>query len=50
MNQLTPEEEKELLKGCPKGTFTLMLLLGLCMSAGWAYMYFGMFLKHGPVS
>ena len=50
MNQLTPEEEKKILEGSPIGTFALMLVLAACIAAGWAYMYFGMFLKHGPVS
>jgi hypothetical protein len=50
MNSLTPEEEKKILESSPKGTFALMLLLAAFMAAGWAYMYFSMFLKHGPVS
>ena len=50
MNQLSPEEEKKILESSPVGTFALMLLLAGAIAAGWAYMYFGMFLKHGPVS
>jgi len=50
MNQLTPEEEKKILEGTPKGTFALMMVIAVLMFAGWAYMYFGMFLKHGPIS
>lgn len=50
MNQLTPEEEQKILKGTPKGTFALMMVLAVLMFAGWAYMYFDMFLKHGPIS
>jgi hypothetical protein len=50
MNQLTPEEEKKILDSPPIGTFALMLLLGAVMFAGWLYMFFGMFLEHGPIN
>ena len=50
MSQLSPEEEKKILDGHPTGTLALMLVLAVAMFAGWAYMYFNMFLKHGPVS
>jgi hypothetical protein len=50
MSQLSPEEEKKILDGHPIGTLALMLALAAAMFAGWAYMYFGMFLKHGPIS
>jgi hypothetical protein len=50
MSQLSPEEEKKLLESSPKGTLALMLVLAAAMFAGWAYMYFNMFLKHGPIS
>jgi hypothetical protein len=49
MSQLSPEEQ-EAIKDAPKGTYALMLLLALLLAAGWAYMFFFMFLKHGPVS
>jgi len=50
MSQLTPEEEKKILDSPPKGTFALMLLVGALIFAGWAYMFFYMFLEHGPVN
>lgn len=50
MSQLTPEEEEEILKSAPRGTFALMLLLGVLLLTGWAYMFFAMFVEHGPVS
>ena len=50
MNRLTPEEEQARLAGTPKGTFALMLLVGLLLFAGWAFMFFSMFLQHGPVN
>ena len=49
MSQLSPEEEKRILASPPKGTFALMLLVGALIFAGWAYMFFNMFLEHGPV-
>ena len=49
MSQLSPQEE-EAIKDAPKGTYTLMLLVGIFMAAGWAFMFFFMFLKHGPVN
>jgi hypothetical protein len=50
MSQLTPEEEQKILNSAPVGTFALMLLLGVLMLAGWAYMFLFMFLEHGPVN
>lgn len=49
MSDLTPEEQQA-VKDAPKGTFALMLLLAVSMAAGWAYMFFFMFIQHGPVS
>jgi len=50
MSQLTPEEEQKILNSAPTGTFALMLLVGALLLAGWAYMFFFMFLEHGPVN
>ena len=50
MSERTPEEEKKILESAPRGTMTLMLILAICTMAGWLYMYFGMFLTHGPVN
>ena len=50
MNQLSPEEERKILDSPPVGTFVLMLLVGALMFVGWAWMFFGMFLEHGPVN
>jgi len=49
MSKLSSEEQ-EAIKDAPKGTFALMMLLAVAMAAGWAFMFFFMFLKHGPVS
>jgi hypothetical protein len=43
-------EEQQAIKDAPKGTFALMMLLAVAMVAGWAFMFFFMFLQHGPVS
>jgi hypothetical protein len=50
MSELTPEEEQRILNSAPKGTFALLLLFALLMLAGWAFMFFFMFLENGPVS
>ena len=50
MSELTPEEEHERIKGAPWGTFALMLLVGAMLFGGWAFMFFEMFLQHGPVN
>lgn len=50
MSQLTPEEEEKILHGSPKGTYALLLLFGILMALGWAAMFFGRFLAHGPVN
>jgi len=50
MNQPTPDEEKKILDSPPLGTFALLLLVGALLLAGWAFMFFGMFLQHGPVN
>ena len=49
MNNLSPEQQ-EAIKEAPKGTFALMLMLAAFIAAGWVFMFFFMFLKHGPVS
>jgi len=49
MSQLSPQEQ-EAIKDAPKGTYALMMLLAAVMMAGWAFMFFFMFLKHGPVN
>jgi hypothetical protein len=50
MSELTPEEEHERTRGAPWGTFVLMLLMGALIFAGWAFMFFEMFLPNGPVN
>ena len=50
MSQLTPEEEHKILHSKPVGTYALLLLFAVLMVAGWVFMYFYMFLQHGPVN
>ena len=49
MEQLSPEE-RSAIAAAPRGTYALMLLLAVLLGGGWAYMFFFMFLEHGPVS
>ena len=49
MSQLTPQVQ-EAIKVAPMGTFALLIVLAAALAAGWVYMFFFMFLKHGPVS
>lgn len=50
MGDLPPEEEKKILESSPRGTMTLLIIFAVAMLLGWLYMYFGMFLTHGPVN
>jgi hypothetical protein len=50
MSQLTPEEEHAVLHSKPVGTFALLLVFAVLMLAGWGFMFFYMFLQHGPVN
>ena len=43
-------EQQEAIKDAPKGTFALMLLLAASLTLGWLFMFFFIFLKHGPVN
>jgi hypothetical protein len=44
------QEEQDAIKDAPKGTYALMLLLAVSLAGGWAFMFFLMFLTHGPVN
>jgi hypothetical protein len=37
------------LVDAPKGTLALMIVVAVLLFAGWALLYFGRFLAHGPV-
>lgn len=44
------KEERKILESSPRGTMTLLMVFAVAMILGWLYMYFGMFLTHGPVN
>lgn len=44
------QEEQDAIKDAPKGTYALMLLLAVSLAGGWAFMFFLVFLTHGPVN
>lgn len=50
MSKVTPEEEEKILNGAPKGTYALLLAFAALFMGGWLYMFFYMFLAHGPVN
>ncbi|MFZ0255823.1 MAG: hypothetical protein WAN46_09280 [Gammaproteobacteria bacterium] len=50
MKQLSEEERRRILESSPKGTWALLLLFAALLTMGWAILYFGVFLAHGPVS
>lgn len=50
MSNLSPEEEKKIMESSPRGTMFLLVVFGIATILGWLYMYFGMFLTHGPVN
>jgi hypothetical protein len=50
MSDLSSEEEKKILESSPKGTMALLMIFAIATVLGWLYMYFGMFLQHGPVN
>jgi hypothetical protein len=50
MSSLSPEEQEKILHAKPKGTFALLLVFAVLFMGGFLYMYFYMFLLHGPVN
>ena len=50
MTQRSEEEQRRILEAPPRGTWTLILLVGLGMLAAWLYFFFGLFMSHGPVN
>ncbi len=47
---LSEEEQKKILESPPKGTWFLIMIIGLIFTLAWLYMYFGLFLGRGPVA
>ncbi len=50
MSELTEDEQRRIMESPPKGTWALILLIGLGMLAAWLYFFFGVFMSHGPVN
>jgi hypothetical protein len=50
VGELTEEQKREILEAPPRGTWAIILLIGLAMLAGWLYFFFGLFMSHGPVA
>jgi hypothetical protein len=50
MADLSEAEAKQAMESPPKGTFTIIFIIGVLFAAAWLALYFGRFLAHGPVS
>jgi hypothetical protein len=49
MTELSEEEQRRILEAPPRGTWAVILVIGLAMLLGWLYFFFGLFVSHGPV-
>jgi hypothetical protein len=49
---MTPlsEEEKRILEEPPRGTWAIILVIGIGMLAAWLYFFFGIYMSHGPAN
>ena len=50
VSELTEEEQRRILESPPKGTWVIILIIGLALLAAWLYFFFGVFFSHGPVN
>lgn len=50
VNQLSEDEQRRILEAPPRGTWALILTIGIAMLLGWLYFFFGLFMSHGPVA
>jgi len=50
MSEMSDEEQRRILEAPPRGTWALILAIGLAMLVGWLYFFFGLFMSHGPVA
>jgi hypothetical protein len=50
MNELSEEEKLQILEAPPRGTWAIILVIGLGMLLAWLYFFFGLFVSHGPIS
>ena len=50
MSALSDEDQRRILEAPPRGTYALILVVGIAMLVSWLYMFFGLFMSHGPVA
>ena len=50
MNGLTEEQQRQILESPPRGTWAVILVIGIGMLLAWLYFFFGLFMSHGPVN
>ena len=50
VNQLSEEQEREIIESAPKGTWALLLAYSALVLIAWAALYFGRFLAAGPIN
>jgi hypothetical protein len=50
MSELSEEEQKKIMESPPKGTFAIIMIIGLVFAVAWMALFFGRFLAHGQVS
>lgn len=50
MSELSEDETRRILEAPPKGTWAVILVIGILMLVSWLYFFFGLFMSHGPVS
>lgn len=50
MKELTEEEQRRILEAPPRGTWAVILVIGVAMLLSWLYFFFGLFMSHGPVN
>jgi hypothetical protein len=50
VNELSEEQEREIIESAPKGTWALLLAYSVLVLIVWAAFYFGRFLPAGPVN
>jgi len=50
MKELTEDEQRRILEAPPRGTWAVILVIGIAMLLSWLYFFFGLFMSHGPVA
>lgn len=50
MEGLSEEEQRQILASPPRGTWAVILVIGVGMLLAWLYFFFGLFMSHGPVN